>query len=459
MFTNYKKIIKYFFYSFIIFLIFSAIYFGYIVHSSYIRADEWRFIDLFLYPIQNNTFNMSLLWSDHHPQPLTVLLFICSEKYFGLTVNLYFYTGMIGKVLFIILFIYLVKKTLKTNLFNMIGIVLITSTFLSLKSVNEYAWPLVTLSNIWNFIFLVIALYADKSYQSNSKKDYIILYFLISFSLVFVKDSTIINVMGLYTILILVMLYDRKYSINSILVLICSLMTYKLIYMGIGMHQIYTDKIILNISSLNLLDLLNSYSIAISSGLINFHKLKHIGFGSIYSILFSYLIFINYIGVFIFYMKNKLYKKTLIPPILMMATIFFITAIIVYRFPPINHNIINWRIISPRYIKIYEIGIIAMLWALLVIVENAKLVKIKKILYVVFSILIIINIYYIYNSWIFSKFIIKTNENAKKMLLNYKNGEKNKLPIFLKGKYFSEDKLIFLKRNNLNVFNAKERLK
>lgn len=73
---DYSKLIIGLSFLIILVLLCNAIYYGYINHSSIIRADQWRFIELYLYPIYDHSFEFKLLWSDHHPNALIALLFM-----------------------------------------------------------------------------------------------------------------------------------------------------------------------------------------------------------------------------------------------------------------------------------------------------------------------------------------------------------------------------------------------
>ena len=53
-----------------------------------VHHDGWRYTELFLKPVFEGTeWSWSLLWSDHHPQPINALLFIANAKLFDLRLD------------------------------------------------------------------------------------------------------------------------------------------------------------------------------------------------------------------------------------------------------------------------------------------------------------------------------------------------------------------------------------
>lgn len=448
---------------FFVVLLFSlnALYFGYEVHSSYIRADQWRFIGLYLNPIHNNTFEIKMLWSDQHPEPLTAILFILSEYFSDLTINLYFYIGILGKILFIFLFILLfLKYSSNSNSYiKIFFIILITSTFFSLKSINEYAWPLVTLSNIWLFIFLIILYQVDRFFKGT--KSHLLLIVLLVFYLIFVRDLAMISIASILAIYIIISLLDKNYrNLGAfILAIIISFIIFKLFYIVIGVEQQHSSKSLFSFETFNIIGAINSYAIGIFSGLFNLDILKKIGLPNIIILFLSYIFLIAYIGVVLFYLKHKLYRRTAIPLILMLFSLVYLTAILLYRYYP-NSMDINWLVTSPRYTKIYEIGVIAMFWALFISYEslhkkNEKRIH-EKILFFILSLVIIFNIFSIIVSFRFSKYVIKSNKRTEQTLIKYINLHKaNKIPKLARGCFFTDKKIQFLKNNKLNVFSEK----
>jgi len=455
--SNYIKAIIGFSLIIVLLLLFNAIYFGYINHSSIVRADQWRFIELYLYPIYNNSFEFKMLWSDHHSNPLTAILFILSDKYFNLTVNMYFYVGIVGKILFIVLFIYLVNRSLKNTslLVKALVTVLIVSTYLSLKSVNEYAWPLVTLGNIWILILSIALYYFDNLYKEKNMRIYFLVFFIFTFSFIFTKDLAIIYTASIVGILLLIFFRDREYKkvFNLIILIVLSFIMYKLFYLYVGIEQKYSSAILFDINSFNIIGALKSYSIALLSGIFQIQFLKSIGINNATILYIGYFILLLYIAVIICYVKFKLYNISIVPIVLMLFGLLFATAVILFRFYP-STDTVSLGVASSRYTKLYEIGIISMFWSISIIFDNKSFNNfVKFLLFIMIMFLILINFYTIKTSWNFSKYVVNTNKKAEKLLYDYSFGNKDSIPKFIKGAYFSKDKVIFLKNNNLNVFN------
>ena len=459
--NNYTRVIRYFIYSLLVLIAFNAVYFGYIVHSSYIRADMWRFMDLYLFPINNNTFHMSLLWSDLHPDPLVAISFILSYVYSDLTINYFFYIGIVSKILFIYIFTLSLFKSIRYNLnfINILGVILIYSVFFSLKSVNEYAWSLVMFENNWFFALISILYYVDYFKSNRDWKNFIIFSISIFLFLVFFGDYAIISIGSMITFIVIMSIYTRNYKITFLYIMpmILSLLLYKLFFILFGIESVVKSHILFSLESFNFIGFINNFVLAIASGLFNMEEINN-HFGNFFVLISSYLISLTYVSVFYIYMKNRYYKITIIPPVLMLVSLLFILSVLLYRYYPMNSSL-NWFVVSPRYIKEYELGIISMLWGMIVIINNTLLSRKKyffSIITSLFVFLIIVNIYYIVQSWYFSVYIENTNKKTESILLKFKKDQNiTAIPTYVKGKSCTMKKLNYLIDNKLNVFSDK----
>ena len=450
--------LKIFFYIILSFFMLNALYFANEVHSTIIRADQWRFIELYLYPIENHTFNLSLLWSDHHPNPVTAILFICSAKCFDLTLNLYFIVGIVSKILFISYFVYLVDKSIKHKvmLFRYLGIVVIVSAFLSLKSINEYAWPLVTLSNIWLLSYLVFLVYFHNAFMKVNKIkiiEYVKVVVVLSIFLIFSKDLSLIFIGAFSLAVVLIFLYEKKYKhLAFILIsLFISYMVYKIFYFFITNNIANSARLLIDFNNVSIVGVLESFAVSLLSGLFNIGFLKSLAINNTKIVSLGYIVLFLYLTIMFIYIKNKLYQVSIIPFVLMLFTLFFTLAVILFRYPPVNGEV-NFMITAPRYTKLYEVGIIAMFWIFIIIIDEKTTNEISKwsLMLLLISIFLY-NLYSIKTSWQLSRYIVSTNKKLEQQLSMYiKN---RKISNIISGSSFSEDKVKYLKKKGYSVFS------
>jgi len=442
----------------IVMLSMSALIFAYLYHFDAIRADEWRFLELYVIPLYENTFHMSSLWIDHHPQPLTALLFIISAEYFHLNINLFTYVGIISKIIFCILFLYLLNISL--NKWQSKGkyllMIVVVSVFFSMKSINEYHWGLVTLSNFWFVILLGVFFYLDSALKSNLFKNGVIFGILMFFLLIGAKDFATIGVLSIMAFLVLFLLFSeqRKEATLLFLILLVSFLLFKVFWMLLGVEPQHTSKLLFDYNDLNIPGALHSLSVALLSGFVNISILQSYGFSDSSLLFAGYMVVIAYMYIFFAYIKYKLYKMNNIPLLLILYMFLFIVAIFLFRFFPTGSEI-DWRLASPRYTKVYEIGAIALIWAYALLADKIKISKVFTcILYIIGIILLFLNIVSVFRAWDFSKYLVATNTKTEKSLLRcFENNETcENLPKWLTGGSFTQEKMVFLQENQLNIF-------
>lgn len=445
---NKNNFIKYFIFFVITLIILNAVFFGFEVHSKYIRSDMWRYVEMYLYPIyQNGNFNWRLLWEDQHSQPLTALTFIINSLYFNLSINLFFYIGIVSKILVGILLIWISNKVLLNYKWKYIVFLVIILHFFSIRSVVEYGWPLVLRANLWYFIMLIILLMVDKK---NLK-----IFFLLTFLLVFINKSfSLVFIIALSFVLIIIYLIEKKnYIFKYIILMFIAILSLKIFFLLFDI-QPHSPTFKFNINNLSLKNYIDFFSLGLASGVINVMYFKKI-FGEEFVKVFGYIYFAFYIFIIIFYFKLKLYKKTIVPISLMFFSLSFILAVSLFRYFPNEKNL--WLIVSPRYTKAFEIGFIGFYLSFVLILLNINfsyLKRVKNLIILLFSLfMIFVNIYNIIQAWRMKPYIIRAQKKAQEEI--YKNYFNPKIipPKFAVGKSFSHKKVEFLYKYKLNVFS------
>lgn len=435
-----------------------AFYYGYVTHSSFVRADEWRFIEIYLMPVYDGTFTWRDLFSDHHAVPLDGVLFILNALWFDLSGDLFFYVGIVCKILFFIMLVLLVRNSFeKSGLYYILTILLLGTVWFSLKSQVEYAWPLVTRANLWFLLYLYILYLIDLYLKNNDKNNKILAYiFIASFALIIINKDIATLMLGAVlsiTVVILILKDKKQDTLKLIFALVIVFVFYKLFWYGFGLDNLqqYQNSIKLDFDKFSFIAFFDSYALALLSGLVKIEFLKQTTNDALILSL-GYFVLIIYTATILYAIKNKIYVKTLIPLAFMIFPLFYILGVLLFRYMPVNDEI-NWLITSPRFIKIYEVGIIGMFWNLILLYDKKQTEKKPSfILYAFIVLVVVINVLTITNSLKNSKSIVAINKNVEGQLLNYQ-GEQALIPKWARGSYFSDEKLEFLKKHKLNIFS------
>lgn len=436
-----------------------AFYYGYKVHSSIIRADEWRFLQIYLIPLYDGTFSWKMLFADQHGNFLDGLIFIANALYFDLTGDLFFYIGIFSKISIFIIIAFILNDNFNDNkLFYAFSLLVIGTTFFSLKGTMEYQWPLVTRAYLFLLMFVVILYFTDKYLKQEDKSiKNIIAIFVFSILLsISIKTASLIligSIMGLLGVLAIVDRHNRRKFLTIISLFVLTIVLIKIFWyiFVIDTSREVSNKI--DFSLFSIVSFFQSYGLALLSGLVNIEILNK-KFEPNNIILFSYLYLIIYLFVMFYSIKKKTYEKTLVPLAMMAYPLLFILGVLIYRYFPIQDKI-NWLIVSPRYIKSYEFGAVGLLWNILLIYDKVKLDRWKNNMLISLGFLfILINIYYMYFSYKTSNAFVKAFSNADEKIYYYA-GDKDSLPKWLKGGYFSDEKVDFLKKHKLNIFSDK----
>jgi len=440
-----------------------AFYYGEKVHSSFIRADEWRFLEIYLMPIYDGTFFWKNLFADVHGNFLDGILFIANAVYFDLTGDLFFYVGIISKILIFVLFAIVLKNNFvdKPN-YYIFALLIIGTAFFSLKGTVEYQWPLVTRVYLFILMFLSVLYFLDKYLKSNLRSLTILLSILtISFLLLLsIKTAGLILLGSLIGLLFILSMIDTEkrikfFDLIGILILAIVLIKISWTLLSLDTSNEVSNKI--NLNTFSIASFIESYALALFSGLIRIEIfVKDFTMSTV--LVFAYIYLMVYFITIFYSIKLKTYTKTIIPLALMFYPLLFILGVLLYRYSPVTGQI-NWFVASPRYFSTYELGLIGLLWNLLLIFYGLKTDKFKSIIfYFLGFFFILVNIHYMDYSFKTSRSFIKAFSNADEKLYHY-TGDQASLPKWLKGGSFSDEKVEFLKENNLNVFNDKYNFK
>ncbi len=447
-------------------LIFNIIFFTEYTSALYVQRDGWRFIDIYLIPYYNGEVTLKTLFSDPvHSQPIVAILQIVNAELFSLNMKYESYFGLF----FIIVTTLLILKLLLNNLvefslfFKCILSLCVIGILLSIGSIEKVTWSLLTLSYIPTFFVIIISIYFDKSIKNNIFiKNKLYLFILLIILFLIQKDSGILITGALIICLFLKYFFDLKKYFFFVCGFLIVFILFKLFvsYLDIStlpqtaMNPINSVFIVFN----NPLTFFHSLSVTFLSPLINFeYVVDNKLLTSEQYIFLSYIPFGLSMFIVYFFVKHKLYIKiSIVPLVIFVYSLLFIIAVILFRYPPIDQNSI-YLVSSLRYITVYELMIVSILWMAGILYSYGQFSQNKNSIKLFILIIFIIFLLTLYNtlmSWNKGYYVNLNNKNVIQSLTQYKTDTVYPPWVSTNGK-IKESHIEFLKSNNLNVFNEK----
>lgn len=263
----------------------NVLYYTYITAGCYVRSDDFRFINIFLKDFIFGTFDWKSLFQDHHPQPLSGLLFIINAKLFALNMN---YTALLGTFFMLptILILYIMfKDSLNKKTFDFLSFfvfVLILLIYFSLNSSDKYNWSLVTLSNITLLCFISLVYLINKLVIYNDTSFYLLIGNAIILCLLDGNASKIFISAILLVLFFLLFIKNNKKNILYVMFFLMATLILQTFFLKwVGFEQKYSEGLLsslLSIISVDFFALLKSFMVGLSNGLLNYDLLREMGF-------------------------------------------------------------------------------------------------------------------------------------------------------------------------------------
>jgi len=370
---------------FIIFLFFSqTLLYTWKTASPYCRADDWRFIDIYLKPFYNGDLQLKDLWSDPtHPLPVYATFFIGSAKYFSLQIHYIARVAIFFQLFLGILIIFSFTKSLngsKTiSLLPIIAVISLCSIIFSFIVQTPYTWAIMTSCYLGSFLVLIVGYFSDRYYLQTKTiyyKSLITIGLTLIISFLLYSDWTVIFCLSLLLVLIIIFCTE-KIKRNKIILLGSTLIISLLIGLFLFTFYLKQNPSNLNINITDSLTLftdnpiltLKSISIGMFSGILNFKWFVNtFEPGKKLYIIFSLIFMFTYLVVLVIYFTKRLYNKSILPPTMMIYSLVFILSVLFFRYNPVDNGMLclYW----PRYIQFYQIGIIGYLWSLFLILNS-----------------------------------------------------------------------------------------
>ena len=445
--------------------------------NPYLKSDGWYFLSQFLIPWYENGFNLTdifvLRGHGDHGHPLHRILLYLNAQIFDLDFRLEAIFG----ILFLILICWMLIEHFRRNVYNftedftttffLICLILIVTSF---NSTTVYTWSLVTLGYMIVFLNVVFFILLSKYLNSKKYKKLDIKLLLMGIATLLIGDdsgSLVVGIAATSLLVVALLKCSRNIATMSglLVVIIILYQCFKLVayhYLNdTGATDSFSNFFIFMLQ--NIKDLPNIFLVPFANGLMNETHLKEIFVApEIASGILGYVVILMHIFCWIYFIKNRLYNKSYLPLFLMLYSYALIAGIIVYRVPDFGINYLH----SPRYFSSYQIGFWGMILGMIMIyihkMETTN-IKQKSIFVGVFTILLLMHIWYIDKAWNHQVYIKKYNENEANRML-YLAGEQaldmpckkdSRVRICTMNPQERDRVLNFLKENKLNVFSER----
>ncbi|MDQ7075207.1 MAG: hypothetical protein Q9O24_08685 [Gammaproteobacteria bacterium] len=424
----------------------------------YIKADGWRFIDIYLIPWNEGTLTLSSLFKDHHPQPIVATLFIINAELFNLRMD---YEGLLG-VLFIVLSSLILIREFEKHSLGLLASIASAIVIMSLVSTNVYTWSLVTIGYIEGLFSLLVIIKLNKASEEkfNYRNSFIQIIWLTAFLTFFGDGAKLVAAAIILAFLISSLLKKDFIYLKLSSVILISIFLNKLIYSALGLqsntqYSITADTI--NKTLEHFVNLTQYIGIGLMSAWGNISDYKKIFDLNNQDIeVGGTIILLVYILTFFIYYKSKIHLKTQTPITLIILGILTALAGWIFRYNPDMQEPISANI--PRYYRMYSLSLVGIIWVWVEYIKN-KSIEVKA--GVNFAIILIISshLWATTSGWNMSKYIRKGISNVNSTIITHGNNDFNARPsYFVTGNNYPEPykkSIKYIKENKMNLFMEK----
>ena len=428
-------------------------------------GDLLTFINIYLTPWYNSELHFFDLWSDHHPQPLTAILFILNAYIFDLRMDYEALFSVTFSLLSVMVLWHMYDSTPDTKelSFGKYVFILVAAAFLfSLTSPVIYTWSLVTQGYIFVFFGLLTLLSIERLLRTkvNFYRFWLDTLF-ISLLLIAFSDGAKLLTYSCFAVTFLSFLLDRdKKWLLPILSIGLAIILQFTFFQLFDFESLYSEMNIA-ISVVEKVQYLPEYFLYIGTGLLgvwgnlgSFVKQTGASREAIYFL--SSAIFIVYLYTLFIYFKNRLYSKSIVPGTLILTSFLAGVGGAMFRFNPDTQPAIIGNM--PRYYLLYVLGAIGVTWIWCMYLQNKKFRKRTRIAsYTIISVILISQLASSIAAWRSSPYIQNRSVNSFNIMVQNANGNLSiEPPLFVVGHNYPEpylSGLSVLKKHKLNVFS------
>ena len=330
-----------------------------------VRQDGWRFIEISLVPWYDGTFDWRALWSDHHSQPVTALLFIANAEWFGLQMNVEALFSVLFSVVVALLIIRAIRRTVAPSSVGVYGTlaVLVAATVMSLTSIPVYVWSLVTKGFITSACALACIDAMDRRVGRPLRGGSVALVFagLLVFVVLF-GDTAKIFVAGCALVLAVNLSLTRDPRIWVWLAVLASTpVLYSLFMAALDLKTTYG----LRLSSITAFadyppEYLSFLGIAQLSAWLKLPLATRLFLPEDAVPFLALLTLFVYSLTLVLFFARGMSRKTILPGVFISVALGTAVGAAMFRFDPASHQPFSGR--EPRYYLLYSLGVVGVLW-------------------------------------------------------------------------------------------------
>ena len=431
-----------------------------------VKSDGWRFIHKYLIPWYGNTFDWRDLWSDHHPQPVTGLLFIANAKLLDLRMDYEAALGLMFSLPLILLLsrhIHSLRLPHDRPVPRDVLILLTVAIILSLTSTGVYTWSLVTLG----FIHTMLAVYILMRLNTLAQNDNGIVSFTITscvlaaFIVLFGTLAKLYIYAALLICLLAFALERRKNWLYPPAAIFAGISISVITNRLIGSHSSYTETTLFSTLVDNIRyahEYILYIGVGLSSAWANLALLsRKFNLGETGIIAMGCTVLLIYASTLYMIIKHKIYKITFLPPAFIFVALISALGAAIYRFDPSTQTPISANV--PRYYLVYAVGLIGILWAWFIYLRTeTRPNSVKNIVIILYCIVAISQIVSTRAAWKQSPSIKKVIVTTTEIMTRNSNGDLSvRPPAFIVNKHYPDtylSALEFMKENQLNIFSS-----
>ena len=439
--------------------------------SPHVRADVWRHLGEIIIPFLNGSEGLAVLWTNHHPSPLLHVIQIINLKLFGFRLDYDAFLGFTFQVLTTFLIVYSIFSRLPrlvqtNNIVVYLSAILIIAIQLGFNTLDQYTWPLVTTVQYLYFFGIVLYLAVDQCIRVPSRGSYFVVGVLsLVLTLANASYGTIF-ILSMITVLGLVYLLERRaVYFKSGFVIFSVWAAYNAALLVMIPDAPYRPSLSMWNILLHYLQhpftVVTQFSVAIFAGLVDIVSIKDALPRAEYSLLvIGWILMLALFLVFFIYFKKKVHRITLVPPALMVMSIFFAGPALITRFIWIAGDF--WGLAQQRYATTFKLVVIGAIWAMLLLYEESFSTKnsahrriIGSVAATVIGMLLVLQGIQVLNGWEMAGDLEARNRKDALAIFHASKPKENStsLPFRVTGYGGVHGALAYLHDHRLNVFS------
>jgi len=447
--------------------------------NPYIRSDAWIELQHFLIGFwETGSFSLEDLYrirsSTHHAQPFHRLLLAGNAVLFGLDFRVEAIFASLFTFGIVILFFKHLFKVFPQTLTSWKTVVVLAAlgaSVINLNTTTTFLWSLVTLGYIPIFFIILFYIHLSKRLVQHQPPNWLTVFLLCSL-LFIADDSGVIAVISAILITCIWSFLQRTPKVliypSMLVVVLCLYIFWRNYFiLASGTPVGSKSSVLKGIEYLfaNPNEWFSAITIPFADSVV--HKLHLKKVFSDHAPLVSGLLGLCVLGVhfccWYLYIKYKIYKKTLLPALLLLFSYGLILGIVLYRIPTIASGAEYLH--QPRYGRTFQIGLwgCGLIAACLMIGSTPK-PKWRTAVITALSIgFLVLQLYFTRSAWRSSQFIVNHHEKRAEQVLYFAGIAETESPCTVKSKSkfcsFKEEKkellVEFLQENELNFFNPR----